>query len=167
MSAIPCSRPMASTTGKASSLRLIRALCDLRPPLGLRDVAKRAGVDPGYASRIIDVLDREALVVRTQRGPITNVDWAALLRRWSQEYSPFQRQRVAWYLAPRGLASVIDKFKTVSDPYAVSGSWAATQFAPVAPPRLLLLYADNPAAVAEQLEVKPTDAGANVALAEG
>lgn len=160
----PTSRDRRSLKG-AKAGRLIRALCDFRPPLGLRDVAKRAGVDPGYASRIIDVLDREALVVRTQRGPITNVDWAGLLRRWSQEYSPFQRQRVAWYLAPRGLPSVIDKLKALSDRYAVSGSWAATQFAPVAPPRLLLLYADNPAAVAGQLELKPTEAGANVALA--
>jgi hypothetical protein len=159
----PTFRDRTSLKG-AKAGRLIRALCDFRPPLGLRDVAKRAGVDPGYASRIIDVLDREALVVRAQRGPITTVDWAGLLRRWSQDYSPFQRQRVAWYLAPRGLPSVIDKLKTLSDRYAVSGSWAATQFAPIAPPRLLLLYADNPAAVAEQLEVKPTDAGANVAL---
>lgn len=160
----PIPRDRKSLKG-AKAGRLIRALCDFRPPLGLRDVAKRAGVDPGYASRIIDVLDREALVVRTQRGPITNVDWAGLLRRWSQDYSPFQRQRVAWYLAPRGLPSVIDKLKTLSDRYAVSGSWAATQFAPVAPPRLLLLYADNPTAVANQLELKPTEAGANVALA--
>ena len=160
----PTSRDRKSLKG-AKAGRLIRALCDFRAPFGLRDVAKRAGVDPGYASRIIDVLDREALIVRTQRGPITNVDWAGLLRRWSQEYSPFQRQRVAWYLAPRGLPSVIEKLETVSEPYVVNGSWAATQFAPVAPPRLLLLYADNATAVTEQLELKPTDAGANVALA--
>jgi hypothetical protein len=160
----PTSRDRKSLKG-AKAGRLVRALCDFRPPLGLRDVAKRAGVDPGYASRIIAVLDREALIVRTQRGPITNVDWAGLLKRWSQEYSPFQRQRVAWYLAARGLPSVIDKLKTVSEHYVVSGSWAATQFAPVAPPRLLLLYADNATAVTEQLELKPTDAGANVALA--
>jgi len=160
----PDSRDRKSLKG-AKAGRLIRALCDFRPPIGLRDVAKRAGVDPGYASRIIDVLDRDALIVRTQRGPITEVDWGGLLRRWSQEYSPFQRRRVAWYLAPRGLPSVIERLNTLSDRYAVSGSWAATQFAPVAPPRLLLLHVDNPPAVADQLELKPTEAGANVALA--
>jgi hypothetical protein len=63
----PTSRDRKSLKG-AKAGRLIRALCDFRLPLGLRDVAKRAGVDPGYASRIIDVLDREALIVRTPRG---------------------------------------------------------------------------------------------------
>jgi hypothetical protein len=160
----PNSRDRKSLKG-AKAGRLIRALCDFRPPIGLRDVAKRAGVDPGYASRIIDVLDRDALIVRTQRGPITEVDWGGLLRRWSQEYSPFQRRRVAWHLAPRGLLSVIDKLDTLSDRYAVSGSWAATQFAPVSPTRLLLLHVDNPSAVADHLALKPTEVGANVALA--
>src|SRR5262249_16568195 len=71
----------------AKAGRVVRALCDFQPPLGVRDLAKRAGVDPGYTSRVIDFLNREALVTRAPRGPITNVDWQALLRRWSQEYS--------------------------------------------------------------------------------
>jgi hypothetical protein len=145
--------------------RLIRALCDFPLPIGLRDLAKRSGVDPGYASRVVDFLNREALVTRTTRGPVTSVDWPALLRRWSQEYSPFQRQRVAMYLAPRGIPSIIEKLKSTSTRFAVSGSWAAAQFAPVAPPRLLLLYVDKPAAIAGELDLRPTDAGANVALA--
>lgn len=145
--------------------RLVRALCDFRPPIGLRDLAKRAGVDPGYASRVVGFLNREALVERTPRGPVTSVDWSALLRRWSQEYSPFQRQRSAMYLAPRGVSSVIEKLKGLSTRFSVSGSWAAAQFAPVAPPRLLLVYVDKPATVADDLELRPTEVGANVALA--
>ena len=111
------------------------------------------------------MLNREVLVVRTARGPITDTDWPALLRRWSQECSPVSRKGVTWYLAPRGLASVAEKLKTVSSRYAVSGSWAATQFAPVAPARVFLCYADDPATMARELDVRPTDAGANVALA--
>jgi len=145
--------------------RLVRALCDYRPPIGVRDLAKRAGVDPGYASRVVDFLSREALVTRTTRGPVTEIDWPALLRRWSQEYSPFQMPRAAMYLAPRGIAAVIEKLKRISVRYAVSGSWAASQIAPVAPPRLLLVHIEKPAAVASELDVRPTDAGANVALA--
>jgi hypothetical protein len=68
-------------------------------------------------------------------------------------------------LAPRGISAVIEKLKGISAPFAVSGSWAAAQIAPVAPPRLLLVFIDNPAAVAGQLDVRPTEAGANVALA--
>jgi hypothetical protein len=160
----PSTRERKSLKG-AKAGRLVRALCDFRPPMGLRLLAKRAGVDPGYASRIVDILDREALVIRVKRGPITQVDWTGLLRRWSQEYSPFQRRRVEWHLAPRGVESAIGQLKSLSDRYAVSGSWAAAQLAPVAPPRLLLLYADDRAAFTEKLNFKPVEVGANVAVA--
>ncbi len=93
----PTPRHRKSLKG-AKAGRLVRALCDFRPPVGLRELAKRAGVDPGYASRVVDFLDREALVTRTPRGPITTVDWRALLSRWSQEYSPFRRQGATMYL---------------------------------------------------------------------
>ena len=159
----PTVRDRRSLKG-AKAGRLIRALCDFRPPLGLRELAKRAVVDAGYASRIIDFLDREALVVRKPRGPITSTDWPALLRRWSQEYSPFQRGRARWFLAARGLAQLTDKLRTLSARYAVSGSWAAAQFAPVAPPRLFLCYSDDIFHLAQALDLRPAEAGSNVAL---
>jgi hypothetical protein len=144
--------------------RLVRALCDFRPPTGVRELAKRAGVDPGYASRLVDFLNREALVTRTTRGPITSVDWPALVERWSQEYSPFRRGGAAMYLAPRGLSSVLEKLRGSSTRFAVSGSWAAAQVAPIAPPKLLLVYVDRPTAMERELDLRPADAGANVAL---
>lgn len=148
--------------GKAG--RVVRALCDFRPPQGLRELARRAGVNAGYASRIIDFLDREALVVRKRRGPITAVDWPALLRRWAQDYSPFQRSRVSWYLAARGLGNATERLRSLAMRYSVSGSWAAAQFAPVAPTRILLCYADDVPKLAAELELRPADAGSNVAL---
>jgi hypothetical protein len=148
--------------GKAG--RIIRALCDFRPPQGLRELARRAGVNPGYASRIMDFLDREALVTRKRRGAITAVDWPALLRRWAQEYSPFQRSRVSWYLAARGLGQVSERLRSVSTRYVVSGSWAASQLAPIAPTRILLCYADDVPELADELGLRPADAGSNVAL---
>jgi hypothetical protein len=148
----------------AKAGRLVRALCDFRPPLGLRELATRAGVDAGYASRIVESLGREALVVRDKRGPIRTVDWPALLRRWSQEYSPFQPDRIRWYLAARGLGPLIERIRTFPIEYAVSGSWAATQLAAIAPPRLLICYTDFVPDLAKALDVRPTEAGANVAL---
>jgi hypothetical protein len=159
----PTPRERKSLKG-AKAGRIVRALCDFRPPVGLRELAKRAGVDAGYASRIIDFLDRDALVTRQKRGPITNTDWPALIRRWSQEYSPFQRQRMAWYLAPRGTTPILERLKTLPARYAMSGSWAAAQFAPVSPTRLLLCYADDVSAVARALDIRPTEAAANMAL---
>ena len=149
----------------AKAGRIIRALCDFRLPIGLRDLAKRACVDPGYASRVVGFLNREALVARTTRGPVTSVDWPALLRRWSQEYSPFPTPTSSDVPCAQGISPVIEKLKSTSMRFAVSGSWAAAQFAPVAPSRLLLVYVDKSAAIASQLDLRPTDAGANVALA--
>jgi hypothetical protein len=159
----PALRARNSLKG-AKAGRLIRVLCDFRPPVGLRELARRAGVDAGYASRIVDFLDRESLLNRKKRGPIISVDWPVLVRRWSQDYSPFQRQRVSWYLAPRGIDPLLSALKSVSMRYAVSGSWAAAQFAPVSPTKLLLCYAENVTALAAATDIRPADAGANVAL---
>jgi hypothetical protein len=161
----PATRERRSLKG-AKAGRLVRALCDLRPPLGLRELAQRAAVDAGYTSRIVQVLVREALVARAGRGPITSVDWAALLRRWSEEYSPLKRGRVSWYLAPRGLQAVVDHLKTLRGGYVVSGSWVANLVAPVAPARLLLCYAEDVETLAKALELRPAEAGMNVALAQ-
>ena len=159
----PSSRARKSLKG-AKAGRIVRALCDFRPPIGLRALAKRAGVDPGYASRVVDLLDREALLTRTPRGPITAVEWQALLKRWSQEYSPFRRRGAAMYLAARGIPAVIERLKKTNAAYAVTGSWAAAEVAPVAAPRLLVVYIDQPANVENALDLRPADAGANVAI---
>jgi hypothetical protein len=144
--------------------RLVRALCDFRPPLGLRELASHAGVDPGYASRVVEFLNREALLTRTERGPLTSVEWPDLLRRWSQEYSPFRRGGATMYLAPRGIPAVLERLKRATIRAVVTGSWAANQIAPVAPARLLLVYVDRLPAAETELDLRPTEAGANVAL---
>jgi hypothetical protein len=69
------------------------------------------------------------------------------------------------YFAPRGIAPVTEMLKNVSAQFAVSGSWPSAQFAPVTPPRLLLLFVDKPAALAAELDLRPTDTAANVAVA--
>ena len=40
--------------------RLVRALCDFRPPIGLRDLAKRAGVDPGRRANGLAAADESS-----------------------------------------------------------------------------------------------------------
>ncbi|MGE3844572.1 MAG: hypothetical protein AB7I50_23655, partial [Vicinamibacterales bacterium] len=159
----PSPRDRKSLKG-AKAGRLVRALCDFTPPVGLRELAKRADVDPGYTSRVVDYLDREALITRTARGPVTTVDWRALLTRWSQEYSPFRRGGAAMYLAARGIPAVTERLQRLKVRYAVTGSWAAAEVAPVAPPRLLTVYVDRPRDVEQTLDLRAADVGANVAL---
>jgi hypothetical protein len=146
--------------------RIVRTLCDFRSPIGLRDLAKRANVDAGYASRVVQYLIRDALVTRTGRGPITSVDWAALLWRWSEEYSPLKAGRATSFLAPRGLPAVVGALKKLRGGYTVSGSWAANLLAPIGPARLLLCYADDVSALAKRLDLRQVDSGMNVVLAQ-
>jgi hypothetical protein len=161
----PAARDRRSLKGGKAG-RLVRTLSDSRPPIGLRELAKRADVDAGYASRVVQYLVRDALVTRNGRGAITSVDWPALLRRWSEEYSPVKAGRATWFLAPRGLQAVVDALKKLRGGYTVSGSWAASLLAPIAPARLLLCYADDASALAKRLDLRQVDAGMNVVLAQ-
>ena len=74
--------------------------------------------------------------------------------------------RVSTYLEPRGLSELLKKLQTFSRPYSVTGSLAASQVAPVASPRLAAVYVENAKSAADELRLRPTEAGANVALAE-
>ena len=55
------------------------------------------------------------------------------------------------------------KLKDCQNSLALTGSCVSAQVAPVAPPRLLI-FADKSAAIETQFDLRPTDAGANVAF---
>lgn len=148
---------------RCTSCGSIRSTCGRAVALRVAS-SRRPRTRRRYASRVVDFLDREALITRTTRGPITNVDWRALLSRWSQEYSPFSRQGATMYLAARGIPGVIERLKKTKARYAVTGSWAAAVVAPVAAPPLLLVYVDDPGDAEKALDLRPGDAGANVAI---
>ncbi len=145
---------------------VVRALCDFASPLGIRELAKRAKVTPGYASRLVKLLAEEALLERQVRGPVLSVDVARLLRSWSEHYSLTGSNTTRTYLAPRGASSCLKKLATRERRYAVTGSFGAVGLAPVAAPRLLVAFVDNVSRSAEELRLRPAETGANVILAE-
>lgn len=157
-------RPLRTLKGAVAE-RVVRALCDFFPPIGVRELADKAKADPGYVSRIIDLLEREDLITRKGRGPITKIDWQGLIRRWAQDYSPFERDRAFTYLEPRGLSALTDKLLKTKLRYAITTNMAASSVAPVAPPRLAVLYVDDPNEAASRLNLQPSESGANVMLA--
>jgi hypothetical protein len=160
---LPERRGAASFKG-AKAGRLVRALCDFVPPLGVRDLANRARVDPGYVSRLLRLADAETLITRAPRGPVLTVDWRRLLRRWVEDYAPFERRRVRAFLAPRGLAAVEERLGQSSLRYAITGAAAAAKLAPVAISRLLTCYVDDPDTGSEILGLRRAEVGANVLL---
>jgi hypothetical protein len=144
--------------------RVVRALVASVPPLGVRQLAGLASTDPGYVSRLLALLDAEALVDRTSRGRVERVDWRKLVARWAGDAPLSDRATATTWLAPRGLKGILGRLRGAEPRYLVTGSAAAAKLAPVAPTRWLSVYVDDPTAMAEQLDLRPADAGANVVL---
>ena len=156
-------RPTTSLKGLPAAL-LVRTLVDYAPPYSVPELAEAAGASLGATYRLIAYLISEGLLTRTERGPITTVDWPELLRRWSQEASYLDTSTSRGFLEPRGLDSLQAKLRQLprDQRYAVSGSLAAQPYASYAEPRLALLYADDPLRLASALGLRPVDTGANV-----
>lgn len=158
-------RPARTLKG-AKAGRIVRALCDFAPPAGVRELAKKARTDPGYVSRVFTLLEKEDLIHREIRGPVTRVDWQALIRRWTEDYSLFGSNRAGSYLEPRGLNALLRKLSNPDFRYAVTGSLGSASVATVAPARLAVLFVDDIEDAAERLALRPTEVGANIILAE-
>ena len=132
------------------------------------ELVRRSGASTGATYRVVEFLEREALVVRDPRGPITRVARRPLLERWSEDYG-FQRSNtVGAYLYPRGLPALLDVLRNTSGlRYALTGSFAAHRVAPYSSARLAMIYVDSTEQAAEQLGLRAVDSGTNVLLASG
>jgi hypothetical protein len=161
----PDDRPLQSLRGRGAA-RSVRALVDCRPPYGVRELAGRAGVPPATLSRVIELLGRDALVTRDGKGGVADIDWTGTIRRWSKDYELRRSNRIATFLDPRGVGGIAQKLGETGLRYATTTSLAAQRFAPIAPARVAAFYVDNISEAAKLLQLRPTDAGANVLLIE-
>lgn len=158
-------RPLRSLKGPTAS-RIVRALVDFKPPYTLSKLADLAKSDVASVYRVVSFLEPEGLVRREPRGPLEEVDWPGLIRRWARDYSLTGSNRTATFLEPRGALAVLGKLKRVDFRYAITGALATATVAPSVPARLAIVYVDSADATAERLDLRPIDAGANVILAE-
>lgn len=161
----PRSLPLRTLRGSRAG-RAVRALCDFRPPYGVRELAARSNASAPTLSRVIDLLEREALLERGARGSVARLDVPGTIRRWVQDYGFARSNRVATYLDPRGLAHLRARLAESGLAYAVTGSLAAVSTAKVAPPRLAQVFVADAEAAASALGLSEAEAGANVVLAE-
>ena len=159
----PSRRPTRSLRGPKAG-RIVRVLCDLRGPFGVRELAARTGLDAGYVSRLLALLNRESLVERGPRGRVVKVDWERLLRRWAQDVPLENRGETASYLEPRGLPALLGRLPSSGLRHVMTGSLAASRLAPIAPPRLAVLYVESLERAAQSLGLRPAETGANVLL---
>lgn len=158
-------RPRGGLRG-APAARVVRALADYRAPMSVPELVERSGASTGATYRVVDFLDQEAFLDWQKPGPITAVRWRATIERWSNDYGFDRADAVRSYIAPRGVERALDSLRRSNElMYVVTGSVAAQFDAPFAPARLLAAYVDDPDEVAEALDLRATDDGANVVLA--
>jgi len=160
-------RPRGTLQGPPAA-RVVRALIDFAPPYTVPELSERSGASTGATYRVVEFLEEQGLLERQRYGPIGDVQWRRLLERWSKDYGFAQSNTVATFLEPRGLRALTDRLAGRSElDYVVTGSLAAERVAAYAPARLATLYVQNISPAAEMLELRPTETGANVALASG
>lgn len=160
-------RPRGTLKGPPAA-RVVRALIDFAPPYSVAELAERAGTSTGATYRVVEFLEEQRFVERAERGPITNVQWRAVLERWSSDYGFAQSNTVATFLEPRGISTLRDRLRDEGDlEYAITGSMAAEGVAPYAPTRLAMIHVRDISTAATALGLRGTTTGANVALAAG
>jgi hypothetical protein len=152
-------RPLHSLRGAAAG-RVVRALCEFAPPFGVRTLAEISATPLGTVSRVVSLLETEALLARDEKKQVISVDWAALLKRWASDYGVGTSNVMRAHLEPRGLGALWPKLAKLPR-YAATSSVAGTG---IAPARLAMIYVDDAEAAAETLELVETEAGANVWL---
>ncbi len=162
-------RPKGNLTGR-SAARVVRALVDVRPPYSVPAVMKLANTPSGNTYRAIAFIEEQDLLTRGDDGTITDVRWRALLERWSKDYGFTKLPGVTAYLAPRGLADLMERLADLPEGgpagrYAVTGSLAALKWEPYAPAKTAMIYADRPDQLAAYGDLRRVDAGVNVIIA--
>ena len=157
-------RPRDSFRGSIAA-RAVRALADFSPPMSVPELVKRSGVSTGAAYRVVDFLERQGLLERGKRGPITDVRWRPMLERWARDYDLDLARGATPMLAPRGMKSVLNGLGGLEfRDFVVTGSMAASFFEEYAKVRLAMIYVDRPAFLIDRLELRPVESGANVLL---
>lgn len=165
----PRSRDVSDLRG-AGAGGIVRFLADFFPPYGVSEIAEGAGVSRGYVSRVLDLLDDEALVVRQRRGVVREVDWSALLRRRAAALDLFKTNRAFSYIAESGATELLERLRLRGPQQqevgeAVTGSFAAVRLAPIAAPSLLCIYTmEQSSRSAREFRLLEADEGGDVAL---
>lgn len=156
--------PLKSLRGRGAG-RVVSGLLDYQPPFGIRELSSVTQSSAATISRVVGLLEREAIIRRdSPRGRILSVNWEQLLRRWTRDYSFMQANRMMTYLEPRGMQEVLTKLGNANFRYAITGSFAAARYAPVTQSRLLAVYVENPEIAEESLSLRRAETGGNVLL---
>jgi len=159
-------RPRGTLKGEPAA-KVVRTLIDLPGSWSVRDLVEVSQASTGSVYRVLEFLESEGLATRDVDGRWLTDGWQPMLRRWSVDYQFSSTIRVSRWIAVRGIDAFVDSLRRDDvGNYVVTGSVAAAAWAPYAPARLASVYVDDAATAAKQWDLRPTDSGANVLLAE-
>jgi hypothetical protein len=166
----PDDRRLRSLRGPGAA-RVVRVLLDGEPPNGVRALAAAAEVGLGTSSRVLDLLAREELVDRDDKGAVLLVRKRSLVERWAQDYGLTTTNNGIAALAPRGLDRLLDLLVEYDGRYALTGSAAARTYRPedelsVVPLTLCVMFVPDAVTASRDLAVRRTDRGSNLLLIE-
>jgi len=158
-------RPRGTLVGEPPA-RVVRALVDYEPPVSVPRLVELSGASTGATYRVVQFLEEQALIRRAPRGPIEEVRWRQLLERWANDYGFLRSNSARSYLQPRGIPSLTRDLAGLQNlRYAVTGSFAAQKWAPYAPVRAAMIYAEDADRLANELGLRDVDTGGNVLVA--
>jgi hypothetical protein len=159
-------RPRGTLKGEPAA-KVVRALLDEARPWRVTDLISYSKASTGSVYRVIEYLESEALAVRDTEGRVDVPDWVALLRRWSEDYQFVRTNTLSRWIAPRGLDYFLSRIRDSEEGgYAVTGTIAASEYAPYAPARSAMIYVADANRAANTWDLRRTDSGVNVLLAE-
>lgn len=140
----PAEETVTRRLSGASAGRLVRYLADVAPPYTPAELATATGLSLAYVSRLLTVIEEQALLSRVPRGrKIVDVDWAGLLRARAADTTLLRRGKWVALVSQRGIPAVLDRIgerQELADQLVVTGSVAATAIAPVAVGGQLILF---------------------------
>lgn len=154
-----------STLRGRPAMRVVRALLDFLPPIRIRQLSELSGASLGSTYRVVDFLEREAILERDDAGAVKAVDWRPLIERWSEDYDFNKSNIVRVFLEPRGLEAVIRRLKDIDGSYAITGSVAANRIAPYAGSKSLSIFVEDIDEMVDRLALRESPSGSNVVLA--
>ena len=160
----PKAHRLQSLRGRAAA-RAVRAIIDTSPPYGVRELAQSTRVSAPTLSRVLDLLEREAIVTRV-RGAVSAADWQGAIRRWTEDYDQTESNTSTTALEPRGLPALEKKLRATKLAYVATGAFAAQRFDPIAPARLAAIYVTDAIEFIDHLDLRETEAGPNVMILE-
>ena len=160
----PRDHKLQSLRGRGAA-RAVRAIVDRFPPYGVRELAQSTSVSAPTLSRVLELLERDAIVDRI-RGAVSAVDWQGVVRRWTQDYDQTDSNTCTMALEPRGLPALEKKLLVTKLAYVATGAFAAQRFDPIAPARIAAIYVTDAIEFIDHLDLRRSEAGANVMILE-